>query len=197
FGYGHAVSVIIVSEGATSWDVFPAAKDVILYEQQGCLSPHIIYYEGKISVSLGLLEPCFEKCCFDLRVPPVTAHKAITVRQARDVALFSGWQVLGDESFQTTMIINNKPTPYPEPVGHSVIYISPVQSPENLRELLQPVWGIVTCAGVAGELSSQWGSVLREAGVSRICKPGEMQTPPLDWANGNRDLLAELLRLPQ
>ena len=46
-----------------------------------------------------------------------------------------------------------------------------------------------------GKVTDDMHAAIRAEGASRICLPGEMQTPPLDWPNGNRDLLAELLRL--
>lgn len=205
FGYGHAVSVGI-AEHSTIFAperLSGFATDTSLYDQQGCLSPHILYITGSLRHSTpprrvdllsfgGRMRYKMRDQCDVLPTP--TAGGAVRVREARDIALFSGQTVYGNDDLRWTVIASQEPLPYPAPVGHKVLYVSPVGSPQQLRELLQPVWGIVSCAGVDGELEEGWETVLREAGVSRICKPGEMQTPPLDWSNGNRDLLAELLK---
>ena len=206
FGYGHAVSVGILVEGVTAAaDGF--ARDVLMYDQAGCLSPHLICcarlpesdarythvlsrYFGTHSLGLALQEQAFSLTVAMRR----NVGDAVAIREARDMATMEGAISIGDDALRWTTITTGA-VEYPEPVGHSVVYVSPVESPEQLRELLKPVWGIVSCAGVAGELPPEWEAVLRDAGVSRICKPGEMQTPPLDWRNGNRDLLAELLRV--
>ena len=203
FGYGHAVSVGFVTEDGQRHRTYAArgfARDILMYNQAGCLSPHILYDTtdnqilsdrfGAEELSRALLE-----AASDLNVLPVSnAKSAVVIQKARDMALFSGQDTVGDDALRWTVITAGA-IPYPPPVGQGVVHVSPVGSLEQLRELLQPVWRIVTCAGIAGEFSREWKTVLHDAGVSRICQPGEMQTPPLDWANGNRDLLAELLTL--
>ncbi|MBC8137843.1 MAG: hypothetical protein H8F28_18345 [Fibrella sp.] len=208
FDYGHAVSVGL-AEQHTIFDLQACAgfaTDCLMYDQQGCLSPHILYITGSLrhptgvrnveDLSLGgrMRHKMQEQSS---RLPPPVAGSAARIREARDIALFSGRIVHGDDTLRWTVISSLETIPYPPPVGHGVLTVSPVESAAQLRELLQPVWGIVSCAGVAGELSPEWEAVLREAGVSRICQPGEMQTPPLDWQNGNRDLLAELLQITE
>ena len=211
FGYGHAVSVGFYP--GTSGGYPPAelagrlfAHDVLMYSQQGCLSPHMIYARRMrrrtiptVDASVPLasrLVATLPAVADVLRVPAVTDPAiAARVRTAREMALFDGLDVSGDHGLRWTVITSSEPFPYPEPVGHGVIYVSPVESSRQLRKLLRPVWGIVSCTGVAGKLSPGWDDVLQDAGVSRICEPGEMQAPPLDWQNGNRDLLAELLKM--
>lgn len=205
-GYGHAVSIGLVGLNHlhTLNYADDCARDVLMFNQQGCLSPHILYSAFGKSIhtsSLGshTLPHKLRLATEDLAVPSVAnANTAATVREARDVALFAGQTVRGDEALRWTVLTSQEPIPHPEPVGHCVVYISPVESPEQLRELLQPVWGILSCVGIAGKLrywEPEWETVLREAGASRICLVGEMQMPPLDWQNGNRDLLADLFWL--
>jgi hypothetical protein len=63
----------------------------------------------------------------------------------------------------------------------------------DVGPLLGPARGRISCVGVAGEIGGAVRSALLSEGASRICAAGEMQTPPLDWPNGNHDLLRDLL----
>lgn len=204
FGYGHAVSIgfAFVSFASSEEEYVERlagfARDVLMYGQNGCLSPHIIYSDnGHTAISIGKdLPEEFASIADALDVPHVLSDMvARAIREAQDLALFDGYTVSSDPELRWTVAFTSAPKTMPSPVGYGFIRVAQVYAPKMLRELLQPVWGIVTCAGVAGKLPPGWEAVLREAGVSRICKPGEMQTPPLDWRNGNRDLLAELLRV--
>jgi hypothetical protein len=211
FGYGHAVSIGFYPRTLWGSPYSEAAgrlfaRDVLMYGQQGCLSPHVLYARRMLRRKMTALDAVvpLTSCLAAalpvvadvLRIPPVTdAATAARVRTAREMALFSGFAVRGNDDLRWTVIASLEPIPHPEPIGHGVVYVSPVESPKQLRELLRPVRGIVSCAGVLGRLTPFWEPIAREVGVSRVCEAGEMQTPPLDWPNGNRDLLAELLKL--
>lgn len=211
FGFGHAVSVGFYPRTVGGYPRAELAarlfaRDVLMYGQQGCLSPHVIYARRRVRRRMSDLDAMSSLALYLASALPVVADvlcvfpvtdpaTARRVRTARELALFGGMTVLGDDDLRWTVIASADPLPHPEPVGHGVVYVSPAESPEQLRELLQPIRGIVSCAGVMGKEGASWEAVLREAGVSRSCEPGEMQTPPLDWQNGNRDLLAELRKI--
>lgn len=201
FGFGHAVSIGITCGDFTPFDetVSGFARDVLMYDQQGCLSPHVILVDdkGHAAITLGQTLPGALTGMADiLAVRPVTNDGAArAVREARDLALFAGYRVIGDSQLRWTVAYSERPRELPSPIGHGFIHIQPLPARGNqdiLREALMPVRGIVSSAGVAGHPPPEWEAVLRDAGVSRFCKPGEMQMPPLDWQNGNRDLLEDL-----
>lgn len=200
FGYGHAISVgLVLGDTPFSEDTARGfACDVLMYDQQGCLSPQAIFCEGgphRCAEVGALLGNVLAKEADLLAVSPVTdasiAHK---VREARDIALFNGFSVIGEEGLRWTVVILAEPTPLPEPVvTHGVVYVIPLlDGVHRLGEQFSWAQGRVSCVGVSGEVTQAWRESLEYEGLSRICLPGEMQTPPLDWPNGNRDLLTEL-----
>ena len=58
-----------------------------------------------------------------------------------------------------------------------------------------PYRGLISSVGVAGTLRPRLMDLLHGEKISRVCKAGEMQAPPLGWQNDNVDLFAELLAL--
>jgi hypothetical protein len=174
-----------------------------MYEQGGCLSAQAILYattkkpQEDIKVFADVLQRTFHMETLNLEVPPVTdPASARAIREARDMALFNGATVHGDDELRWTAIFYPEPRPLEPPIGHSVVQIVPVEDvARDFAWILGPLHKYVSCVGVAGILSPEIETVLRSAGVSRICPAGEMQTPPLNWPNGNRDLSAELRRL--
>jgi hypothetical protein len=113
------------------------------------------------------------------------------------MALFLGTDVsvIGDPQLRWTVMLRSSPVPLELPVGSCIVQIVPLRRIEDdLPRQLGAMRGYVSSIGVAGTLSVSGERALISEGVSRICRAGGMQTPPLDWPNGNRNLLAELLR---
>lgn len=204
WGYGHALSVGIMLAGEPSATATGFARDILLYDQGGCLSPHALFVEGGAAEATAFgeaLATALPAAVDALEVPPVTdPGVALAVRRARDLALFMpGATVRGDDALRWTVIILPRAEPITDaPPGHGVVTVQPIA---DMAAEFGPALGAarrrVSAAGVAGPLPDTVRQVLLAEGVSRICAPGEMQAPPLDWPNGGRDLLATLLREQQ
>jgi hypothetical protein len=206
FGFGHSISVgMILPErcplsGMT--DPFSLelasefARDVLLYQQQGCLSPQMLLVEGEagdVQEVTSILGVRLREEVNTLDIMPVTEPAvARTIRQVRDMALFQGVGVSGDEFLRWTILAYQREITLPPPIGYGVLPIIPVM---NSAQVLSRWSRLVSCVGVVGKVTAEWKQELARRGISRLCEAGEMQTPPLDWPNGNIDLLAELLRL--
>jgi len=211
FGYGHALGIGLVIPEQCYLSGIPDpfgladaagfARDVLIYNQGGCLSPHAIFVEGSpqdTAEVAGVLSVEMAVQAEALAVPAVTdPGVARAVREARDLALFDGRTVAGDPALRWTVIAHHQPTVLEPPVGHGVVHVIPIADvARDLPTLLGPAQTRVTCVGVVGELPEETRAMLRSEGVSRLCPAGEMQTPPLDWPNGKRDLVRELLHRP-
>jgi hypothetical protein len=208
YGYGHAVSV-----GLIGWDAFEGpweqfqealsgfARDVLMYDQQGCLSPQAIFTEastGHVAISLGKELPEYlAREAERLRLPPVTDPAiARHIREARDLALFDGFHIHGDDQLRWTVAYTGGPRALPPPVTHGFIHVIPLYGKaELLPSRMGVLAGRISSVGVAGEITPNLRQLLSDMGVSRICGPGEMQTPPLDWPNGGFDLYEALASL--
>jgi hypothetical protein len=112
------------------------------------------------------------------------------------MAWFGGATVSGDPELRWTVIAEKRPAPLGPPFGNGVLRVVPVPDmARDIGSLLAAVRGRVSAVGVAGTVTAAIQTALRGEGVSRICQVGDMQSPPLDWPNGNRDLLRDLCEI--
>ncbi len=206
FGYGHALSIGLWLDDEKSEEVWNRsargfARDILLYDQGGCLSPHTVFVEGDrghtVIMIAHTLADALTAEVETLQVPPVTDPAvALAVRNARDIAHFSWPYIKADEGLRWSVIYTTGESTLPEPVGHGVVYVLPMRDvAANFGSRLGAARGHISSVGVAGVLREDVRAAILREGVSRICAPGEMQAPPLDWPNGGHDLLASLLRV--
>jgi len=207
--YGHRVSFAFVSSRKLSGldvgkTIERTAADVVAWNQQGCLSPHVIYVEngGAISAEHFAERLAKELERLEEREPrgelPVEAAAAIASRRSfyevraahsPETLLWrsensTGWTVVyeSDPRFQLSCL-------------NRFIYVKPAK---NLTEALQSadaVRGNVSTVGLAARINETQGLAIELArwGVSRICPLGQMQNPPLTWRHDGRPSLGELV----
>lgn len=206
-GYGHKVSFSIVTKEALA-DVHDlarqAAYDVVLFDQQGCLSPQLIYVEEGGAVTpkefAALLARAFARWENTLPRGVVPAGVSVAIRRVRDEA---EWQALAGkdvalyaspEGTAWTVIYEVEPTFVPSPL-YRTIRIKPLSSLAQLHSVLAPWQSHLEAVGIAAPPGKrqQIAEVLGQAGVNRICPIGTMQTPPLSWRHGGRPRIADLV----
>ena len=193
YGFGHSVSVGIIPAGSRmDWRQF--ADDLLLYEQSGCLSLTALFVEASAQRSQETAKVLDFICrgkAQRLEVEPVRdAAVARKAREGRDLALFEGGKVFGDEGLRWTWIAFDSPRPMTLPGGNIVPIISVENISRDFASLIAPMQGRISCVGIGGQVSESLRAAILAEGVSRICSAGYMQAPPLDWPNGNRDLPA-------
>jgi len=202
-GFGHAISIGIAffltkkqyshKQGAT-WEDF--ASDILTFDQQGCLSPHAIFCHRNNNQQ-WLLD-MLTKRAEELNVPARTNfEEAALVQSWRTIAVLQGAKVWGDDSLRWTVVewpTSNVFSLMPCP---GLVQVIPFES--FTEEFLEAVQCQISCVGIAGPATERRDVLLKgffeSMGVSRICKAGEMQTPPLDWKNGGVDLEAWIANL--
>jgi hypothetical protein len=208
-GYGHRVSFGYVAHEMLS-GFSPkkiakrAAADVVAWDQQGCLSPHVIYVEngGAVTVEqfaellaeeLGRLEEAQPRGALPAETAAVIASRRalyeIRAAHALDTRLWhsansTAWTVVyeADARFQISCL-------------NRFIHIKGVP---NLTEALQgadAVRGKVSTVGLAAteDKASALVTQLARWGVTRICPLGKMQDPPLSWRHDGRPTLGDLV----
>src|SRR5581483_6019670 len=207
-GYGHKVSFAVISK-ETLEDVHTvaskAAYDVALFDQQGCLSPQLIYVEegGAITPQAFASILAEALAAWERTLPRgnVPQEASVTIRRARDEA---EWQALAGKDVAVyassrgtawTVIYEGDPTFVPSPL-YRTIRVKPFSSFTQLHELLTPWQPYLEAVGLAvhATRSTHLAEVLGQAGVTRICPVGTMQLPPLSWQHGGRPRIADLVR---
>ncbi len=189
-GYGHRVSYGLVTRGnGTAEAAVGFARDVLLYDQGGCLSPQTVFVEGGWEDTLAFAERLAAALPdAAARYPlPVRADRAgAAVREARALALMGeGNRLWEDPGLRWTVIARPQSVFAPSPT-FGVVSVQPLAALEDLPEALAPVAGYLQGCAVAGEEDDY---IPR---VSYLCKPGELQAPPLSWRQDGRDVLRVL-----
>jgi hypothetical protein len=207
-GYGHKVSFAVIAKealGEAPTLAHKAAYDVALFDQQGCLSPQLIYVEegGVVSPQAfaSLLAEALAQWEQTLPRGNVSQEASVAIRRARDEA---EWQALAGKDVALhvsphgtawTVVYDGDPTFVPSPL-YRTIRVKPLSPLTQLHELLTPWSPYLEAAGLAAHATriSEIAEVLGRLGVSRICPIGTMQMPPLSWRHGGRPRIADMVR---
>jgi hypothetical protein len=181
------------------------AYDVALFDQQGCLSPQLVYVEEEGAITprefAALLARALEQWQNILPRGKVTPEASVAMRRVRDEA---EWRALAGKNVRLyaspggtawTVIYEADPVFAPSPL-YRTVRVKPIASLAQLDVLLTPWRTYLEAVGVAVEPTQlhEVADLLGRAGVCRVCPVGFMQTPPLSWRHGGRPRIADLVR---
>ncbi len=208
-GFGFRVSfAYIAQEMLTGLHVRKiverAANDVIAWNQLGCLSPHVIYVQAGSSVPAEkfaellagvLAERELAEPRGDLPVgvaAMIASRRSIYELRAANSPDCLLWT--SKDSTAWTVVYEAEPR-FQISCLHRFIYVKPVK---NLTEALQgadDVRGKVSSVGLAvpEHQTQELATELARWGVSRVCRLGQMQNPPLAWRHDGRPALGDLV----
>ena len=180
FGYGHKISFGIVGPGASLTGDLPAlaALDASVYDQQGCMSPHVYFVAEGARDFAAALAVAMET--YQRRVPrgPLSveeAARAAAIRQAYEFRSANDPRAAvwtGPAPHPWTVIFDEDPTFAPSCLNRTV-FVKPIST----LDVMQAWTGRISTVGVA-----PWNDQLRNrAGklAERVCPIGQMQRPPL------------------
>jgi hypothetical protein len=208
-GYGHRVSFAFIAKDALmphelSTLSAKVVADIAAWNQQGCLSPHVVYVEKG-----GRIKPdeLAEQLALDLeRIEQKEPRGPVSVLESAAIATRRAFYEVraaasGDtrlwtsrESTTWTVVYESDPQ-FSVSCLNRFIYVKPV---EHLTEALQAadrVRGKVSTVALAAPALQAQVMVAQLArwGVTRVCPLGQMQSPPLHWRHDGRPALADLL----
>ncbi|MEN8159524.1 MAG: acyl-CoA reductase [Myxococcota bacterium] len=202
--HGHRISVAVLGEDAEPDEAATAfARDVALWDQQGCLSPVALYLLGHERVPEALLHrlgAAFVDAANVLppgRLPPEAAVAWTAERETARVRAAAEGSVRLREGPGFVLVAEPDAAFRGSPL-HRFIRIHPVRDREALLEALAPLAPHLTSvgwAGVDGEDAAALAAELPSLGVSRICPLGHMQAPPLRWCHDQQGVLLPLARM--
>jgi hypothetical protein len=103
--------------------------------------------------------------------------------------------IYGSDSTAWTVVLEDGPEIRPAPL-HRFIRVIPVAEPSHLIHAVRPMGPQLAAVAIEGfgEASGELARSLGGLGASRICAPGALQSPPIDWCHGGRGVLAPLAR---
>ncbi len=208
--YGHRCSVAALGAAATRGRALREAArrlalDVALWDQLGCLSPIAVYVAGgdpaapdraaeALADALAEAEARWPRGAVDPASAAATAHERadaeLRAAAGRRVALHASpggtaWTVVREENA----------APRPAPL-HRFLRVHPVPDADALLSALRPLGAHLAAVAIEGfgAGAHPLARGLAELGASRICRAGNLQSPPLGWRHDGRGVLAPIAR---
>lgn len=181
------------------------ARDVLAYEQRGCLSPRLVYVLGDDPGPFGeaLADALAVESERRPRPDPGLAD-AVTHRALRAEAEFrrhageeaGAPRALTSESDVAWTVLMGGSDRRPVSEGASrVVRVHSVEGVGALGRILAPLEGRIQAIGYAGgEGLTRVADLAALLGVSRVAPFGTMAWPPADWRHDGRHQLLPLLR---
>jgi len=207
--YGHRISLAVVARemsdpGLWPRTAAPLADEICHFDQQGCVSPQLVYVEegGRASPAQFAEALAAELAEREGRPPrsPVGPKEAAAILRARseaEMAAIEGRDVRlhASEGTAWTVIYDEDPVLRPSPLFRTV-YVKPVGALERLPGILRPYRRHLQTVGhaVGRERLPALPAALGEAGVVRLAPLGSMSEPSLLWRQDGRSQLIELAR---
>lgn len=172
------------------------ALDVVLHDQRGCLSPHAVYVEegGPLGPRDLAERLAAALATIGRELPPGpagTAERASARLAAAEAEWEPGAAVLGGADGRVIYAPTAALRPAP---ARRCVRVHPIRDLAALPALLPSAQ--VECVGLAGADPAPLVPGLRARGVSRLCRPGRMQRPPLSWPRGQASPLGVLRGAP-
>jgi acyl-CoA reductase-like NAD-dependent aldehyde dehydrogenase len=160
-----------------------AARDLVLYETEGCLSLHVLFAEngGRVSVAefSSLLEKEIEAA--NVEFPRGAETHGARVAQARALAAFRSAVTLPPPTLEGPQFLPR------------VLSAMPVDDPAQALEYLQRHHLSLEGFAIAGDRDDVTSLALA-AGAVRLSRFGELQDPPLHGNHGGRRRIGDFIR---
>lgn len=181
-----------------------AARAVATFDQQGCVSPHLVYVEEGGAVTPRDFAAALARAMADVerelprgRLAPA---EAAAIHQIRGAAEFAGLAGRGVELFAsdgTEYTVIYEPDPALElSCLNRVVRVKPIGSLDDAAALARPYARYLQTVGLAAPADRRRGAAecLARAGVTRITDLEGMPWPPPTWYHDGRGPLQELIR---
>jgi len=195
--HGHRVSFSVVLDGSDSEAAVAAARDVSLFDQQGCLSPHCIYVGGDARGFAGLLAE--EMAVFDAQQP----RRLLDIGESAELMhLRSGYEFRAasdprvelwrSEGSTNWTVIFEEETQFALSCLNRVVFVKPLPAAEAIPEALAMVRDCLSTIGLwpfSPAEAEKWTGY----GASRICPLGAAQNPSLFWHQDGGEVLAPMV----
>ncbi len=194
--HGHKLSLGIVFDDPKFASVRGAARDASLFDQLGCLSPHVFYvandpfsYAVQLAGEMEIFEAKEPRRMLELAeanaIRSLRAELAFRAANDKSLALF---QSTGTTAW--TVVYDASPG-FPRSPLNRFIYVKPM--PADLAAELAPVRRHLGAIGM-------WPATIEHArelathGANRLCPIGRMQLPPWTWHQDGQPALTPLVR---
>lgn len=180
------------------------ARAAAVFDQQGCVSPHVVYLErgGEVAPEhfAELVAEEMRRVEAELPRGRLTTAEAATIQQVRGAAEFRAIagrevRVLASAGTEYTVIYDAEPG-FTASCLNRVLRITPLDDLSDLVRHLEPYGAFLQTVGLAAPAARRalLADALGRVGVSRITTLSAMPWPPPAWHHDGQEPLRELLR---
>ena len=208
-GYGQRVSFGFVTREVLRDEeiakvVARAADDVIAWDQNGCLSPHVFYVEERGAVESDKFAALLaaELMRREASEPRGKISVAESAAIASSRSIYETLAAhLGDvklwaspDSTAWTVVFEHETRFRFSPLNR-FIFVKPVPDLAAVLPGVDEIHGKVSTVGLAAspEKTRELAGQFARWGATRICPLGQMQNPPLTWRHDGRPVLGDLI----
>jgi hypothetical protein len=208
--YGHKLSFGIIGREMLRPDqaartAQQAAYSVSVFDQQGCVSPQLLYVErgGEVSprAFAELLAEAMMTVQAELPRGPLPLADSTAIRHLRGSYEFRALaddrvQLLCSEPGTAWTVIYEEEAPFTASCLNRTVRVHPVADIADIPARLAPLRAYLQTAGVALQASRQQplAEALGRLGVTRLCALDRMPWPTLSWHHDGRSNLLDLVR---
>ena len=197
--HGGRLSFALVFEDRKFASVPGAARDISVFDQQGCLSPHIVFVRenGSFTAAAYAQRLAVAMDAFEKHAPrgPLTVSEANGIRTLREETAFRAAngdrvELFASRGTAWTVIPDHAPG-FPASPLNRVVFVKPL--PKNPQAMLAPLRAHLGTCGIWPARQDN-AAFAAGFGVTRVCPLGRMQLPPLTWHHDGQPVLASLVR---
>jgi hypothetical protein len=187
-GFGHRYSVAVLGSPEVSAGLI---ADALAWDGAGCLTPRYVFVDGDPEVAARAAAARMEEVVNVLPGPRLSAGAGAERATWLAQAAFAGWSAFGP-GWGVASLPEVRLLPAPPP---RVMCFLPLPETAALVELLRPLGPRLQAVAVLGseERRARAARDLAPLGVSRVCAPGQLQRPPIDWNHDDVRILASLV----
>ncbi|HEY0673627.1 MAG TPA: acyl-CoA reductase [Longimicrobiales bacterium] len=196
--HGPRLSFAIAGPTAGAREAADLARAVAAYDQQGCVSPHLVYVLGDATQARSFAQAVaaeLEKLRETSPVGDLRTEEVIAIRNARAEAEFApGMELFGEEGSGYSVILEQQPE-FRLSCLNRLLYVKPVPSFDVIAAAL-PAREHLQSVGIAGFDEKAKAGLIRQlglAGVSRITSFARLPWPPMHWHHDGATPLQELI----
>jgi hypothetical protein len=208
-GHGQRVSFGFITrevlrEESVAEMVSRAADDVVAWDQNGCLSPHVFYVQERGAVESDRFAQLLavELAQREAREP----RGEIALATAADIASRRAiYETLATHRGDLKLWSSQNSTAWTVVFEHEIrfrfsclhrfIFVKPVPDLNAVMQGVDEIHGKVSTVGIAArpEKTRELAQHFARWGATRICPLGQMQNPPLTWRHDGRPALGDLV----
>lgn len=177
-----------------------AARDLVLYETEGCLSLHALFVEREAPITpqqfSAILASAVERAAVEFPPGIRDARASARIATARNLAAFrsagGSGSVFSDEHASYLAVLD-PPANEPPAFLPRALAIHTVSTPADALGYLRRHGVPVEAIAIAGNRPDIEAAVV-EMGANRIARFGDLQRPPITGNHGGRPRIAEFVR---